>query len=391
MTGAAVTGDERERLAALAARAGLRRVVVMAWRDLDDPEAGGSELHAHEVARRWAGAGIEVVVRTSSVAGEPEEIERDGYLAIRRSGRYQVFFTAPADAASGRLGAVDGIVEIWNGMPFFGPAWGWRGHRVRRVTWLHHVHAEMWQMVLTPRLAKLGETVELRLAPPVYRRSRIVTLSCSSRAEIVAMLKLRPGQVSVVPPGVDPRYSPGGRRSPAPLVVAVGRLVPVKRFDRVISAVAELRHRGVPDVECVIVGEGRERPFLEALRHSLGADSYVQLPGRAAPEELVALYRRAWVLAATSVREGWGMTVSEAGACGTPAVASRIAGHEDAVVEGETGFLASSRHELVSRLGDVIGDEGLRARLSKAARDRASELTWEKTAFGTLQVLCEEA
>ena len=58
-------------IASLAAGAGLGRIGMVAWRDLDDPEAGGSELHAHEIARRWAAAGVEVVMRTSAVEGGP--------------------------------------------------------------------------------------------------------------------------------------------------------------------------------------------------------------------------------------------------------------------------------------------------------------------------------
>lgn len=377
-------------LAALAERAGLARVALVAWRDLGDPEAGGSELHAHEIARRWAAGGLEVTVRTSSVAGEPERIVREGYTAVRRSGRYQVFATAPADVVRGRLGPLDGVVEIWNGMPFFGPLWGLFGPPLPRVTFLHHVHAEMWRMVLPSRLAALGEFLESRIAPPLYRRSRLVTLSQSSKDEIVELLGLPPDRVSVVPPGVDPRFSPGGERSARPLIVAVGRLVPVKRFDRLISAVAEVHGRR-PDVECLIIGEGAERERLEELRHRLGADSYVQLPGRLGEDELVAAYRRAWVLAATSVREGWGMTVSEAAACNTPAVATRIAGHSDVVIDGETGLLASSGAELAEHLLALIEDDGLRERLGKGALDRAATLSWEATAEGTLAVLADEA
>ena len=381
---------ESTRLAALAEGAGLRRIAMIAWRDLGDPEAGGSELHAHEIARRWADAGIDVVMRTSSVPGEPERLERAGYTAVRRSGRYQVFRSAPADVVRGRLGRLDGLVEIWNGMPFFSPLWGRFGQRLPRVTFLHHVHAEMWGMVLPPKLAALGSAIEGRIAPPLYRRSSLVTLSSSSKDEIVEMLRLRPERVSVVPPGIDRRYCPGGSRADHPLIVAVGRLVPVKRFDRLIEAAAELHERR-PDVECVIIGEGNERGRLERLRSELGAEGYVHLPGRLSDDELVAAYRRAWVLASTSVREGWGMTVSEAAACGTPAVASRIAGHLDVVTEGHTGFLASSRSEMVEHLLALIEDEALRERLSKAALDQAADLSWDATAEGALAALASEA
>ncbi|MHB8456528.1 MAG: glycosyltransferase, partial [Acidimicrobiales bacterium] len=204
------------------------------------------------------------------------------------------------------------------------------------------------------------------------------------------LLGMRREHVSVVPPGIDPRYSPGAAKAERPLVVAVGRLVPVKRFDRLIRCVAELHERH-PGLECIIIGEGSERGALEALRHEVGGDSYISLPGRVSDLDLVGTYRRSWVLASTSVREGWGMSVSEAAACGTPAVVSRIAGHQDAVVDGETGFLAGSRAEMLSRLTEMIEDESLRDRMSKAAFHRAGALSWDLTAQGTLAVLASEA
>ena len=153
----------------------------MAWRDLDDPEAGGSELHAHRVASLWAAAGLDVTFRTSAVAGGPAALSRNGYRVLRRSGRYAVF---PGAAWEGiRMGhrPGDALVEIWNGMPFLSPLW----YRGPRLVFLHHVHAEMWGMVLPPTLARLGDTMERRIAPRFYRSSRVVTLSESSRTEIV--------------------------------------------------------------------------------------------------------------------------------------------------------------------------------------------------------------
>ena len=212
----------------IAGEAGLERVSILAWRDLDDPEAGGSEVHAANVASLWAEAGIEVTMRTSYAAGHPMVSWRDGYRVIRKAGRYMVFPRAAFSEMMGWHGGRDGLVEIWNGMPFFSPLWA----RTAHVTWLHHVHAEMWQMTLPPRLAAFGELVESRVAPPIYRRTPIVTLSESSkqRAGPRPRVQGRPGH-GRARPGIDPQFSPGGEKSPTPLVVAVGRLVPVKRFD----------------------------------------------------------------------------------------------------------------------------------------------------------------
>ena len=99
----------------------------------------------------------------------------------------------------------------------------------------------------------------------------------------------------------------------------------------------------------MIVGEGYEREALVEHIEERDAGAYVELAGRISDAALVDLYRQAWVLASTSAREGWGMTITEAAACGTPAVVTDIAGHRDAVGHGVTGFLASTHEELVAR------------------------------------------
>jgi glycosyltransferase involved in cell wall biosynthesis len=373
----------------LVAASGLRRVHFLAWRDLEDVEAGGSEVHAHEIAKRWAEAGLDVTMRTSYAQGRAPKVERDGYHVVRKAGRYAVFPRAVYSEVRRRYGPWDAIVEIWNGVPFFSPLW-----TVGKpsIVFLHHVHAEMWRMVMpeNERLARAGELLESRIAPPFYRRSPIVTLSESSKAELVHDLGFRDDRVTVVSPGIHPRFTPGGRRDEEPLVCAVGRLVPVKRYDRLIETMAKVRHLH-PTTKLVIVGEGYERPVLEAVIRRLDAADWVSLPGRLGDDEVIDLYRRAWLVASASAREGWGMTATEAAACGTTSVMTDIAGHRDAIADGETGLLARDLDDLAVQITRVIGDEVLRKTLAEAALERAKGLTWDATASGAFAVLAAEA
>ncbi len=370
----------------IAERAGLKRIDVVAWRDFDDPEAGGSELHAHRVMAAWSKAGLDVSLTTSTVPEGRTVIRRDGYRVVRRAGRYAVFPRTILSGALGRIGTGDGLVEIWNGMPFFSPLWA----RCPHVVFLHHVHAEMWKMVLPTGMAECGYAIEHRLAPPAYRRSRIVTLSASSKREIVDRLRIPAQRVSVSPPGVEPQFFPAGDRSEVPLVVAVGRLVPVKRFHLLIEALVALKPTH-PQLRAVVAGEGYERPALEALIHAADAESWISLPGYVPEDELIDLYRRAWVVGCTSLREGWGMTVTEAGACGTPAVATRISGHQDAVIDGRTGILVDGPGDLIDGLAALLEHEVLRNRLGLAALEHASQFTWDATARGALAALGAES
>jgi glycosyltransferase involved in cell wall biosynthesis len=203
-------------------------------------------------------------------------------------------------------------------------------------------------------------------------------------------LHLAPEQITVVPPGVDARFAPGGQRNPTPLVLAVGRLVPVKRLHLLIDALTGIK-AAVPDLRAVIVGDGYERESLETHLREVGADDWITFGGRVDDAALVDLYRRAWVLASASAHEGWGMTVTEAAACGTPAVVTRIAGHADAVVHEHTGLLVDDPSQLGVAIQRVLTDGELRATLASNALTHAGGFTWEATARGTLEVLANEA
>jgi glycosyltransferase involved in cell wall biosynthesis len=122
-----------------------------------------------------------------------------------------------------------------------------------------------------------------------------------------------------------------------------------------------------------------------------GAEHWLTLPGRVSDAELIDLYRRAWLVASTSAREGWGMTLTEAAACGTPAVATDIAGHRDAVVDGESGLLVDRMGDFPDALVRVLTDATLRERLSAGAVARAAQCTWDATALGTLEALAADA
>ncbi len=370
----------------LAASAGIRRIHMLAWRDLADVEAGGSEIHAAMVARIWAQAGLEVTMRTSWAQGSPKIARRDGYNVVRKAGRYAVFPRAIASELVGRHGKRDALIEIWNGMPFLSPVWA----RGPRAIFLHHHHEKMWPLVLSPKLAAAGAAFEQHIAPKLYRTTPIITLSQSSRAELISKLGMGEEQVHVVPPGVDPRFAPGPEKSPTPLVVAVGRLMPSKRFDVLIDHMHQVRQH-VPNAELVIVGEGYELDNLEDQIRTLDAQDWVSLPGRVDDAELVDLYQRAWVVASASISEGWGMTLTEAASCGTPSVATNIAGHRDAVDHEVSGLLVGDDDDFVGALVNLLSDAERREALSVGARAHGSSFTWEATARGALEVLVDDA
>ncbi len=375
----ATTQPSIEQLAAEMIAVGCRRVHVLAWRDLDDVDAGGSEVHADHFMRRWAAAGLEVTHRTSAAAGQPATADRHGYHVVRKGSRYSVFPRAVArELASHRH--YDALVEVWNGVPWMSPLWS----RKPRITFLHHVHGPMWDQLLPKPLAFMGRAVEARVAPPFYRRTLTLTPSDATRLELL-QLGFKPDKVVAVNNGVEEMFIPGGTPATAPTLVCVGRLAPVKRQDRLIDQ-AVITKRRVPELQLVIVGDGPLRPVLEERIAHHAAGGWIHLAGRLSHEDLVALYQRAWLVTSASLAEGWGLTLTEAAACGTPAVATDVNGHRSSVIDGVTGILVP-----LEKLGDTIADvllnEPRRLALAEAALQRARTLTWESSAQGVLAAL----
>jgi len=374
MSGVAA-GAELQRVIDEIIDAGVRKVHVLGWRDFDDPDAGGSEHHADEFMRRWATAGLEITHRTSGAVGVPATSWRNGYRVIRRGGRMSVYPRTVASELIRRMGPYDGLIEILNGVPWFSPVWCPKPH----LTFLHHVHGPMWDQIMPPPFSAMGRALEARVAPPVYRRGRTLTPSEATRQELVE-LGFRADRVIAIPNGVDERFTPGGTRSPHPLVLGVGRLAPVKRFELLIEAAVAAR-RMVPELRLLIVGNGPQRAELEAQVASHGAGAWIDLPGHVAADALVGLYRSAWIVASASLAEGWGLSMTEGAGCATPAVATNIRGHRSSVIDGETGLLVEPA-AMGATIARVLTDHALRRQLGIAAERRARTLTWDNSALG---------
>lgn len=371
---------EIQRLADELVAGGVRRVHTLAWRDLDDPDAGGSEVHADEFMRRWADAGLDVLHRTSVAVGQPAESERNGYRVIRRGSRHTVFPRTIVSEVTRRMGPYDALVEIWNGVPWMSPVWC----RKPRITFLHHVHGPMWDQILPGPLAWFGRALETKLAPPFYKRGLMVTPSDATRDELIE-IGFGPDRVVAVPNGTDPRFSPGGTKTPHPSIIAVARLAPVKRFELLLDSTAEAR-RSVPELTLTIVGDGPSAEVLRTKVADMDAGGWVTFTGRVDHNDLIDRYRASWIVASASLAEGWGLSLTEAAGCGTPAVATDIRGHRSSVVDGVTGLLASP-NDLGAAFVRALTDHDLRSTLARSAQQRVAQMTWDATAAGILNQL----
>ncbi len=363
-------------------KSGINRVLILQWRDIDDPDAGGSEVHSHNIAEIWAAKGLQVTFRTSAVEKSVKSISRSGYASVRSGGRFGVFLTAPMDVLARRFGRFDALVEVWNGVPFMTPLLT----RGPNMAFLHHQHGPLWDVALPRPLAGFGRFLERKIFPNFYRSTPIVTLSESSRAELSSVLGFRRKNIYVVEPGISHSFCPSIDKSEFPLVVVTGRLSPYKQIDRIINVVKKVRST-IPNVRLEIIGEGPDVGRIRRVIESLSDNSWVSLRGRVSENELVDTYQRAWVTTSASLSEGWGMTLTEDARCGTASVASNIPGHVDAVSNGVSGYLFDNDDEFEKHLVSLLSSRDNAISLGESAAEWSSRFTWEKAATESFRVL----
>ncbi len=369
-------------LESLIKKSGINRVLVLQWRDLEDPDSGGSELHSHKIAEIWAAHGVEVCFRTSAVKHEKKIIQRSGYTSVRSSGRFSVFAAAPIDILTRRLGKFDAVVETWNGMPFMTPLIT----RGPNIAFLHHQHGPLWDLALPKPFAMTGRFFERKVAPFFYKRTPIVTLSESSREEISSVLGLSSENIHVVEPGIDDSFKFSTNKSQDPLVVVAGRLSPYKQIENVISAVEKV-HSSIPNAKLEIIGNGPHEANIRTFISSLRDKSWISMKGHLPEEDLIDAYQRAWVVTSSSISEGWGMTLTEAARCGTASIASSIPGHMNSVAHGTSGFLFKDNEEYVSHLLSLLSSRDTAINIGQAAHNWSSKFTWHKAATESFRLL----
>lgn len=293
------------------------RILLLNWRDIRHPASGGAEVWAHRVAEGLVARGHVVTIFAAGVEGALEEEMMNGVQVIRRGSRLGVYRQARKFFRSHR-DVFDVILEEVNTRPFFAVHWA----GIPTVVMIHQVAREVWRYEAPFPLSALGRWF---FEPMWLRRLRgetIMTLSPSSRESLLAY-GLR--DADVVLPGSDEQRVEVGKKRETPTVVFLGRLVRSKRPDHAIAAFSVLKER-LPEAEMWIMGDG---PMREKLVKSLPPG--VEMLGFVSAEERRKRLQSAHVLVTTTVREGWGLNVSEASALGTPTIGYDSYGLRDSI------------------------------------------------------------
>jgi glycosyltransferase involved in cell wall biosynthesis len=265
------------------------------------------------------------------------------------------------------------VLEEINTLPYFTPLWS----SAPVLLYMNQLARDVWWYEAPMLVAATGWVAE-PLYLKAYRSCDAITISRSSRDDL-RRFGIR-GEITVTPLAVDVGLAPSlppKRRVGS--MIAIGRLTPSKRYDHAIQALAVLREVR-PSASLTILGDGRDRRRLEHEVERLGLRDSVTIRGRVPEAEKIQEIDYADVLVGTSVREGWGLTVTEAGARGTPAVVYDIPGFRDAVVPGRTGELVEATPDALARgVRALIDDADRYDAIRRAAWLAAADLTHEAT------------
>jgi len=351
------------------------RVLVLNERDPKHPKSGGAEIHVSEIFGRMAGRGHSVIHLAAGFEGGAEVEVMDGIEVRRLGGLARYYPRAVLETRRlTRSGQVDVVVECLNKVPYFSPAYS-----ARPVLGLcHHLFGEVaFQQVPWPIAAAVW-TLE-RGIPPLYRRCPFIAISESSRDDLVRR-GIPADRVSVSHPGIDrPEFAIDTHTPRQQKVIFVGRLETYKKVDVMLRAMAQLAPR-FPRAEIIVIGRGPAAAELERLAGALGLADRTRFTGFVSDSERDELLAQARVCVCPSEKEGWGLTVIEANAAGTPVVATDADGLRDSVRNGETGFLVADEDidGFARRIAELLGDDALATRMSAAALEWSKQFDWER-------------
>ena len=360
---------------------------MLSWRSPGHPQGGGAETLTFEILKRIASRGHEVTWFTASSSGALENKTIDGIRFVRRGRQWTVHLRAWRWLRRHK-DEFDVVVDQINTLPFLTPLHVQEPQR--RLLIFQTAREYWWRQTrglfrLAAPLGYLAEPLYLK----AYRSTRTITISESTRAELVE-LGIPRARISVIPMAITSPVVEELRPKARPFrLIVIGRLTPAKFVEEAVDVFARV-YNVVHDSVLDIVGSGDPK-YQAKLEHDIanrGLSDLVEFHGRVSEERKSELLARAHVHVFTSHREGWGLTVTEAGACGTPTVGYDAPGVRDSIRDPRLlGALPDGPAGLAKRIVALHEDQVLYEEVREEAWRFARALSYEKTTDAFLEAL----
>ena len=302
-----------------------------------------------------------------------------GIALYVRGGRLSVYWCAYLFYRKKKYGTLDLVIDECNTIPFFARFYA----REPGVLFVHQLAREIWFYEMPFPISWVGYAFE-----PLYMRllskSDVITISRSTKADMVAH-GFDQNKIHIISEGITIRgidTLSEARKSNKPMVLSIGSLRPMKRVDHVVRAF-EIAKETIPDLELIIAGDA-SGPSGIALCAQITKSNFknsIQVLGRVDERQKAALLRASHILAVTSVREGWGLVVTEANSQGTPAAVYNVPGLRDSVRHNETGWICAENtpKSLAATIVAALQDAKAYRRCQAAAWDWSKEITFDRS------------
>ena len=356
------------------------RILIFSWRDIKNPEAGGSEIYFHEMAKRWIKKGNEVYWLTSSFKNAKKYDEIDGIKVFRRGGKFSQYLLLPLFYLRYFSKNIDLVVDVENGIPFFTPFFA----KGKKVLHIHHVHKEVWANEVKFPFSWIGYFLEMKLMPKVYKNTPVITL-CKSSAQDILHERLSKKVIGTVPPGIE--FWKGKRypKTNKPTVLFLNRIKKYKGIKIFLDAAKLLK-----EYDFIVAGDG---DYLNEMKKyaRMNKLTNVKFLGRVSDEKKSELLQKSWIFVNPSFKEGWGIVNIEASQCGTPVIGSDTTGIKDSVSSGNTGLLfkPGDHRELAEKIKLLVENRKLYGKFSKNSRKWAKKFDWKAISEEYLDLLRE--
>lgn len=360
------------------------KILILNWRDIKHPWAGGSEVNIHEMARLMVKGGHQVTILCANHF-EKRGINRetiDGVVHLRMGTQYTVHLIAPIYYFLRLRKTHDVLIDVEHGIPFFILLLP----NARGYCLVNHIHRRMFFIEMNFPANYIGYFIETRLLPLLYRRQSFIVISQTTKRDVVS-LGVPEKNVNIVYAGLNHSiYKQGGTKYKTPTLIYMGRLRRYKRVS-ILLEVFPLVLKSVKDAKLIIVGDGIERQNLINQTEKLFLQDKVEILGYVSEEKKVELLQKSWVYVTPSSVEGWGLGILEANACGTPAIGFNVPGVKEAIVNNDSGLLVCDEDGLVNACVKILTDYRLRRHLEEGAIKRASGFDWNDSTKELLRLL----
>ncbi len=350
------------------------KVLVVNWRDIENPEAGGAEVHYNEIFRRLNGGSFEITVLASKFKGAEDSTVINGVKTVRFSNELSFNYWVYANIGKYvKENCFDLVVDDVNKIPFF----------INKLTnkpvvaLFHHLFGRsiFYECSFLPAsYVWLSE----RLIGPLYKKRPFVAVSKSTFDELKG-LGLYESDGAIIHNGIDlTLYTPLPEKRIKNHIVFVGRIKRYKNTGFLVRLFAKLK-KEIPDLKMTIAGGG---DFLPELKKLAAPHADIVCKGFVTESEKIALYRSASLFINPSIKEGWSITNIESCACGTPVLASDSPGLRDSVHNGENGelFPYDDVDSCVQAAVRMLKDSEGVSSLGKKARLFAEKYSWDNSA-----------